>query len=208
MVHAQACALTTGVVLGAPCTMRTTAAQRMAVAPSTRRRNVAPPTLRHSSPSSSPAAASAAANSSASSSSSASAPSAPSSPSSRSRAGRATYAPETFDELVDDASAALLAALDDGLKRVEVEFPALPGDKDGELELKNGLVLDMQRRKRDPLPWKGGRKDQNENRFGLPRRLIAEKHVAESSAESDERYLRLAHPLKPHLKLATSAAPL
>ncbi len=82
---------------------------------------------------SSSAAASADSSSSSSASASASA-SASSSPSSsrRSRAGRATYAPATFDELVDDASTALLAALDDGLTRIEVEFPALPGDKDGE----------------------------------------------------------------------------
>ena len=132
MAQAQARALATGV--GA----RTTAgAQRTAVAPvasssSTRRRKLQSPRTR-SSPVSAPASAAAAsADSSPSSSASASAaPASSQSASRRSRAGRATYAPATFDELVDDASTALLAALDDGLKRIEVEFPALPGDKDG-----------------------------------------------------------------------------
>jgi hypothetical protein len=46
--------------------------------------------------------------------------------------GRPTYAPPTFTALVADATASLAAALQDGKKLVEVEFPALPGDKDGE----------------------------------------------------------------------------
>ena len=152
MAHAQARALSTGV--GARTTPAAAAQRTAAVAPvassssssstsssSTRRRKLQSPRKARSSssPVSSPASSSAAAasadssassSSSSSASASASASAAPS-PSRRSRAGRATYAPATFDELVDDASAALLAALDDGLKRIEVEFPALPGDKDG-----------------------------------------------------------------------------
>ena len=46
--------------------------------------------------------------------------------------GRDLYAPPSFTALVNDATASLAAALEDGRKLVEVEFPALPGDKDGE----------------------------------------------------------------------------
>jgi hypothetical protein len=41
------------------------------------------------------------------------------------RAGRATYRPTTYTELVDDAVAAVAAAVKDGLNRLEVEFPAV-----------------------------------------------------------------------------------
>jgi hypothetical protein len=140
MAHAQARAASAGLVGAAPMTRTTTQQRAAAVAPlATRSRGKLASTRRsplsslssHSIAASSSAAASADSSSSSSASASASASSSPSS-SRRSRAGRATYAPATFDELVDDASTALLAALDDGLTRIEVEFPALPGDKDGE----------------------------------------------------------------------------
>ncbi len=41
------------------------------------------------------------------------------------RAGRSTYRPTTYTELVEDAVVAVAAAVDDGLKRLEVEFPAV-----------------------------------------------------------------------------------
>jgi hypothetical protein len=50
---------------------------------------------------------------------------APSSPPTRG-AGRMTYYPSSYTELVGDAAAAVDAALTDGLKRVEVEFPPVP----------------------------------------------------------------------------------
>lgn len=40
-------------------------------------------------------------------------------------AGRPTYRPESYSELVGDAVAAVAAAVDDGLTRMEVEFPAV-----------------------------------------------------------------------------------
>ncbi len=46
--------------------------------------------------------------------------------------GRQTYRPSSFQELVNDATASVRAAIDDGLTRLEVEFPALPGNIDGE----------------------------------------------------------------------------
>ena len=52
-------------------------------------------------------------------------------PAASSSAGRSTYAPASFDVLVDDAGTAVAAALGDGKTLIEVEFPALPGDKDG-----------------------------------------------------------------------------
>ena len=52
--------------------------------------------------------------------------------------GRDMYAPPSFTALVNDATASLAAALEDGRKLVEVEFPALPGDKDGESEKRGG----------------------------------------------------------------------
>lgn len=138
MAHAQARALSAGVV-AAPMRTASEAPRRgaaVASPPSScQSRKLKSPTRRSSpvsaSASASASAASADSSSSSSSSASSSAAAAASTSSRRSRAGRATYAPATFDELVDDASAALLAALDDGLRRVEVEFPALPGDKDG-----------------------------------------------------------------------------
>ncbi|EFN59896.1 hypothetical protein CHLNCDRAFT_132917 [Chlorella variabilis] len=41
------------------------------------------------------------------------------------RAGRSTYRPTTYTELVDDAVAAVAVAVEDGLNRLEVEFPAV-----------------------------------------------------------------------------------
>jgi len=48
-----------------------------------------------------------------------------SSPSSRG-AGRMTYYPSSYAELVGDAAASIAAAIADGLRRVEVEFPPVP----------------------------------------------------------------------------------
>ena len=45
--------------------------------------------------------------------------------------GRQTYRPQSFQELVNDATASVRAAVEDGLTRLEVEFPALPGNIDG-----------------------------------------------------------------------------
>lgn len=46
--------------------------------------------------------------------------------------GRQTYRPASFQVLVQDATNAVKAAVKDGLTRLEVEFPALPGNIDGE----------------------------------------------------------------------------
>ena len=46
------------------------------------------------------------------------------------RAGRATYRPSTFTELIDDAVGSIVYGIQDGLNRVEVEFPAV-SDVDG-----------------------------------------------------------------------------
>lgn len=46
------------------------------------------------------------------------------------KAGRMTYKPESYSELVQDAARAVLAALDDGITLMEVEFPALPTNVD------------------------------------------------------------------------------
>ncbi len=46
--------------------------------------------------------------------------------------GRQTYRPASFQVLVQDATNAVKAAVADGLTRLEVEFPALPGNIDGE----------------------------------------------------------------------------
>lgn len=45
--------------------------------------------------------------------------------------GRQTYRPSSFQELVNDATASVRAAIEDGMTRLEVEFPALPGNIDG-----------------------------------------------------------------------------
>jgi len=45
--------------------------------------------------------------------------------------GRQTYKPASFQVLVQDATNAVKAAVADGLTRLEVEFPALPGNIDG-----------------------------------------------------------------------------
>jgi len=49
------------------------------------------------------------------------------------RAGRSTYRPSSYNELVDDAVKSIVSGLDDGLIRMEVEFPAI-SNVDGELE--------------------------------------------------------------------------
>lgn len=46
--------------------------------------------------------------------------------------GRSTYKPPSFAVLIQDASNAILAAIGDGFNRLEVEFPVLPEDQDGE----------------------------------------------------------------------------
>ena len=48
-------------------------------------------------------------------------------------AGRSTYRPESFDEMVTDASSALVEAMEAGLSELEVEFPPLPSSVDSEL---------------------------------------------------------------------------
>ena len=48
------------------------------------------------------------------------------------KAGRTTYRPTTFSELVGDAVQSILVGLDDGLTRMEVEFPAV-SNMDGEI---------------------------------------------------------------------------
>jgi hypothetical protein len=40
--------------------------------------------------------------------------------------GRMTYRPETYQEMVGDASVAVLEAMKDGYTRLEVEFPPIP----------------------------------------------------------------------------------
>lgn len=58
--------------------------------------------------------------------------------------GRQTYRPSSFQELVNDATASVRAAIEDGLTRLEVEFPALPGNIDGDcpgLRLSAGHAL-------------------------------------------------------------------
>jgi hypothetical protein len=53
--------------------------------------------------------------------------SSPAAPSSTTRgAGRMTYYPSSYAELVGDAAASVAAAMADGLRRVEVEFPPVP----------------------------------------------------------------------------------
>lgn len=42
-----------------------------------------------------------------------------------------TYRPQSYAELVEDASRAVLSALDDGINLMEVEFPAVPVNIDG-----------------------------------------------------------------------------
>lgn len=40
--------------------------------------------------------------------------------------GRQTYKPETYNEMLEDASKAMVRALDAGVHRMEIEFPAVP----------------------------------------------------------------------------------
>jgi hypothetical protein len=45
--------------------------------------------------------------------------------------GRMTYRPQSYNEIVADAVRALQAAIADGERLLEVEFPPLPASKDG-----------------------------------------------------------------------------
>jgi Domain of unknown function (DUF1995) len=53
-----------------------------------------------------------------------------SSASSSKASGRETYRPESFQELVQDATDSIVAALQKGLTKLEVEFPPLPSNVD------------------------------------------------------------------------------
>ena len=46
-------------------------------------------------------------------------------------AGRMIYRPQSFQEIVTDASRAVLKAIGDGVSRMEVEFPPIPTSIDG-----------------------------------------------------------------------------
>lgn len=46
-----------------------------------------------------------------------------------------TYRPASYQEMVADATRAITAALNDGLKRLEVEFPPVPVNIEGSLVL-------------------------------------------------------------------------
>ena len=70
-------------------------------------------------------------------------PEAPQQQSTRKRTpGRQTYRPASFGELVNDATLAVKAAVADGLTRMEVEFPPLPGNVDGETGLLHRMHAD------------------------------------------------------------------
>jgi hypothetical protein len=43
-----------------------------------------------------------------------------------------TYRPESYAELVQDATKSVMAAIQDGINLMEVEFPAVPANIDGE----------------------------------------------------------------------------
>jgi hypothetical protein len=47
-------------------------------------------------------------------------------------AGRMTYRPESYAELVKDATNSVVAAIEDGITLMEVEFPAVPANIEGE----------------------------------------------------------------------------
>jgi hypothetical protein len=42
-----------------------------------------------------------------------------------------TYRPQSYAELVQDATKSVLTAIEDGIKLMEVEFPAIPTNIDG-----------------------------------------------------------------------------
>lgn len=44
--------------------------------------------------------------------------------------GRSTYSPQSYKELLQDAVQSIECALDDGVKRMEVDFPTLSGDSE------------------------------------------------------------------------------
>jgi len=46
-------------------------------------------------------------------------------------AGRMTYRPQSYAELVQDATKSVLTAIEDGIQLMEVEFPAIPTNIDG-----------------------------------------------------------------------------
>jgi len=52
------------------------------------------------------------------------------------RSGRTTYRPASFSEMIGDAVQSIRTGLDDGLMRMEVEFPAV-SNVDGKNELQN-----------------------------------------------------------------------
>lgn len=47
------------------------------------------------------------------------------------KAGRMCYQPKTFESLLEDACAATIRAINDGEKKLEIEFPPLPGSVNG-----------------------------------------------------------------------------
>lgn len=55
------------------------------------------------------------------------------------RAGRTTYRPKSYTELVGDAVEAIRLGLEDGLNRMEVEFPAV-SNVDGEAQWEQVLI--------------------------------------------------------------------
>lgn len=52
------------------------------------------------------------------------------------KAGRMSYKPASYQVIVEDSARALLAAMADGERLLEVEFPPLPASKDGACALR------------------------------------------------------------------------
>jgi hypothetical protein len=52
-----------------------------------------------------------------------------------------TYRPASYTELVQDATNSILSAIDDGITLMEVEFPAVPANIDGERGTGTGAVM-------------------------------------------------------------------
>ncbi len=67
------------------------------------------------------------------------------------KAGRMTYKPASYAEMVDNAVDAVSAAIADGLRLMEVEFPALPVKLDG----KHQLPANWPNRQRLVHSWEG-----------------------------------------------------
>jgi len=55
--------------------------------------------------------------------------------------GRATYAPESYSEMCRDAFASVRDCLEDGKTRIEVEFPAIPGE-DADYKAASDVYID------------------------------------------------------------------